>query len=190
MPHGRWRSGRRLRTQIPWPQTRPAVEHRPWTQRQLRPPRPSAREDLKTPDSLRRSRVPDWWSMMPTTRNRVALKSPWASRSAESGERGVGSAQAHHHGEEAELAHRAVSKDQFDVGLPQRPVPAYQHRCQAQPKDQRQPVGGFRKTRVPAGPRCRCRPSPWPQRAGMRSPGWARPWLPGARSGREPAPTW
>ena len=39
---------------------------------------PSARDDVNTPDSLRTSRVPDWWSMMPTTRNRVALNSPWA----------------------------------------------------------------------------------------------------------------
>jgi hypothetical protein len=39
---------------------------------------PSAREERKTPDNLRTSRVPDWWSMMPTTRNRVALNSPWA----------------------------------------------------------------------------------------------------------------
>ena len=41
-----------------------------------------AREDRKTPESLRMSRVPAWWSMMPTTRNSVALKSPWASSMA------------------------------------------------------------------------------------------------------------
>ena len=31
-----------------------------------------------TPDSRRMSRVPAWWSMMPTVRNRVALNRPWA----------------------------------------------------------------------------------------------------------------
>ena len=32
-----------------------------------------------TPDSARMSRVPAWWSTMPTTRNSVALNSAWAS---------------------------------------------------------------------------------------------------------------
>ena len=40
---------------------------------------PSARDERNTPESWRTSRVPDWWSMIPTTRNRVALNSPWAS---------------------------------------------------------------------------------------------------------------
>ena len=65
----------------------------------------------------------------------------------ESGERGVRRAQAHHHGEEAELADGAVGEDQLDVGLAERPVPAHQHGGQPEPQHNGLPVRGLGEAR-------------------------------------------
>ena len=74
------------------------------------------------------------------------LEEPVREEQREPGEGRVGCAEAHHHGQEAELADRAVRQDELDVRLPQRPVAADQHRGQAQAEHHRQPERGFRES--------------------------------------------
>ncbi|MDI2021840.1 hypothetical protein PJL18_02368 [Paenarthrobacter nicotinovorans] len=69
----------------------------------------------------------------------------------QSGQRGVGPAQPHHHGQETELADGAVSKDEFDVGLPQRAVAANKHGGQTKSQHHRQPE--FRGSKARSEPR-------------------------------------
>ena len=69
----------------------------------------------------------------------------------EAGEGRVRRAQAHHHGQEAQLAHRSVRQDELDVRLAQRPVAAHQHGGQAQPQHYRLPVRHLRKARGKPG---------------------------------------
>ena len=65
----------------------------------------------------------------------------------QAGQRRIGFAEPHHHGQEAELADRAVGQDELDVRLPQRPVAADQHRGQAEAEHHRQPERGLRESR-------------------------------------------
>ena len=74
------------------------------------------------------------------------LEQPVRQEQGESGECRVGGAEAHHHGQEAQLAHGAVGQDELDVRLPQRPVAAHQHGGQAQAEHDRQPVRGVRES--------------------------------------------
>ena len=75
------------------------------------------------------SRVPVWWSTMPTTMNSAALndaRGRAGGRTPAAVAAGVPDAEQHH--QEAELADRAVGEQQLEVVLAQRAQAAGHHR--------------------------------------------------------------
>ncbi len=89
--------------------------------------------------SRRTSRVPRWWSTMPTTMKAAALKAPWASSITQPAVVGRRSAPAEHGDHQPELADRAEGEEQLEVVLAQRPQPAADHRHDADGDDHRAP---------------------------------------------------
>ena len=79
------------------------------------------------------------------------LEEAMRQKHGEAGERRVRRPEAHHHGEEAQLADGAVGEDELDVSLAERPVAAHQHGGQAQPQHDGLPVGGLGEPRREPG---------------------------------------
>ena len=151
--------------------------HEPGQRRQRRPsmrPRAiaapaSTGAERPTPESRRRSRVPVWWSTIPTTMNRVALNSACATSIARPASAAARVPTLSDDHEETELADRAVGEQQLQVELPQRP-PARRAASCPDPNEQQQPAPARRPRRTPgrAAPPGRPRPSPSQPRAGRR----------------------
>ena len=70
------------------------------------------------------SRVPVWWSMIPTTMNSAALNAACATSSAQPAASRRGGARAEQHDEQAELADRAEGEEQLEVVLAEGAEPA------------------------------------------------------------------
>ena len=98
------------------------------------------------------SRVPVWWSMIPTTMKSVALNAAWATSSIQPAvvAAGVPGAEQDHH--EAELADGAEREEQLEVVLAQGAQAAEHHRGAADGEHERPPAAGGRRTPGRSGP--------------------------------------
>ena len=85
------------------------------------------------------SRVPVWWSMIPTTMKSARLERGMGDEEHPAGGRGVGRARTEQDHHQAELAHRAEREEQLQVVLTESAQAAEQQGGAAHREDQRPP---------------------------------------------------
>ena len=107
--------------------------------------------ERRRPLSSRRSRVPVEWSTTPTIRKSDALNSACAEQHADARDRGVPGARAEQHGQETQLAHRAVGEQLLEIVLAQGPPAAQHHGEQAEGYRRPPPDGQFPERRAQPG---------------------------------------